>query len=299
MLLVFYMVYLIAFLSPLFFALSVLIESFLSLDVFKKPATMCFYVSVTNALFVPLVLFFGLPTLPHTGCWFIYFLIAVLDIAYLYPFYMALKETDTSIVSSLFTIGKVFIPIMAFVILKDVLSLQQYIGFAIVIFASLILTIKRGISFSVNKAFYLMFLSSFLLASRIILAKLALTIDTTWVNTMFYPNLISGGLIFAFLLFRKLRPDIRTHFIDYKKNIKLFVLIEFITFLAVLSSVYALSKLSPTISSAIEATEPLFLLVIAMLLRPIYHFQCQELDVSWTKKLICFILIIIGVVFVS
>ena len=293
------MIYFIAFLSPLFFAISVLIESFLSLDVFKKPATMCFYVSLTNAIFVPLLLFFGLPTMPSLQCWMIYLVLAIIDIAYLYPFYMALKKTDTSIVSSLFTIGKIFVPIMSFVILKDVLSLQQYIGFAIVILASLILTTKQGVKFKVNKAFYLMFLSSFLLAFRIVLAKLALTTDATWVNTMFYPNLISGALIFAFLAFKKLRPDIREHFADYKKNVKLFVLIEFITFLAVLTSVYALSKLSPTISSAIDATEPLFLLAIAMLMRPICSYRCQEINVSWPKKLICFILIIIGVVCIS
>ncbi len=293
------MIYFIAFLSPLFFAISVLIESFLSLDVFKKPATMCFYVSLTNAIFVPLLLFFGLPTMPSLQCWMIYLVLAIIDIAYLYPFYIALKKTDTSIVSSLFTIGKIFVPIMSFVILKDVLSLQQYIGFAIVILASLILTTKQGVKFKVNKAFYLMFLSSFLLAFRIVLAKLALTTDATWVNTMFYPNLISGALIFIFLAFKRLRPDIRGHFADYKKNVKLFVLIEFITFLAVLTSVYALSKLSPTISSAIDATEPLFLLAIAMLLRPICSYRCQEINVSWPKKLICFVLIIIGVVCIS
>ena len=293
------MIYFIAFLAPFFYALSVLIESFLSLDVFKKPATMCFYVSLTNALFVPLLFCFGVPTLPHIECLGIYFLLAILDIAYLYPFYIALKKTDTSIVSSLFTIGKIFIPIISFIVLKDVLTLQQYIGFAIIIFASLFLNMKQGMSLKINKAFYLMFLSSLLLSCRVILAKTALISDTTWINTMFYPNLISGALIFTFLMFKRLRPDIYNHFDNYKKNIKLFILIEFVTFLAVLSSVYALSKLSPTISSAIEATEPLFLIGFAMVARHLCSYKFQELNVSWFKKIICFILIIVGVLCIS
>ena len=129
------MIYLIAFLSPFFYALSVLIESFLSLGIFKKPATMCFYASLTNALFVPLMFYFGTPTWPEMRFWIVYILLAMIDIAYLYPYYIALKNTDTSVVSSLFSIGKVFVPLLSFCVLGDVLSPVQYLGFFIVIFA--------------------------------------------------------------------------------------------------------------------------------------------------------------------
>ena len=293
------MIYLIAFLSPMFYALSILIESFLSLDIFKKPTTMCFYASLTNAMFVPLMFYFGTPTIPEANLWIIYAILALIDIAYLYPYYIALKNTDTSIVSSLFAIGKIFIPILSFYVLGDVLTPLQYIGFFLIISASVVLNLKKGFSLTLNKAFYLMFLSSFLLSCRMILAKFALTSDDIWVNTIVWPNLISGTMVFLFLLVKNFRPDIKKHLRPYIKRFHLFVVNEFVFFLAILTSIYALSKLSPIISSAIEATEPLFLLALAMLIQPFSHFKFKELKVSRSKKIICFILIIIGVIFIS
>ena len=291
------MIYLIAFLSPLFYALSILIESFLSLDIFKKPVTMVFYASLTNALFVPLMFYFGMPTWPEMPFWIIYTLLAMIDIIYLYPYYIALKKTDTSVVSSLFAIGKVFIPLLSFFVLGDSLTLLQYFGFFMVIFASAILNMKKGFSLKLNKAFYLMFLSSFLLSCRVILAKYALNSDGIWINTIVYPNLISGMMVFLFLSVKNFRPDIKKHWSPYIKKLHLFIMNEFVYFLAILTSIYALSKLSPVISTTIEATEPLFLLSFAALARPFYHFK--EFKVSFVKKLVCFLLIILGIIFIS
>ena len=293
------MIYLIALLSPLFYALSVLIESFLSLDIFKKPATMCFYASLTNALFVPLMFYFGTPTWPQMQFWIVYALLAIIDIVYLCPYYIALKKTDTSIVSSLFSIGKIFIPVLSFCFLGDILTPLQYTGFFIVISASFVLNMKKGFSLKINQAFYLMFLSSFLLACRVILAKYALGSDGIWVNTIVYPNLISGVMVFLFLMFKKFRPDIRKHLHPYVKKFPLFLINEFVYFWAILCSIYALSKLSPVICSAIEATEPIFLLFLVCLIQPFYRFQFKELKVSFAKKMFCFILMILGIIFIS
>ena len=291
------MIYLIAFLSPLFYALSVLIESFLSLDIFKKPVTMVFYASLTNALFVPLMFYFGIPVWPEMRFWIVYVMLAIIDITYLYPYYIALKKTDTSVVSSLFAIGKIFIPLLSFFVLGDILTPLQYLGFFIVIFASAVLNMKKGFSLNLNQAFYLMFLTSFLLSCRVILAKYALNSDGIWVNTIVYPNLISGAMVFLFLLVKNFRPDIKKHLRLYMKKLHLFVANEFVYFLAILTSIYALSKLSPVISSAIEATEPLFLLSFVALARPFYDFK--EFKVPFAKKLTCFLLIIMGIIFVS
>lgn len=292
-------IYLIAFLSPLFYALSVLIESFLSLDIFKKPTTMCFYASLTNALFVPLLFCFGMPTKPSTICWLIYVLLAIIDIAYLYPYYIALKKTDTSVVSSLFAIGKIFIPVLSFLVLGDVLTPLQYVGFFIVISVSFILNVKKEFSFALNKAFYLMFLSSFLLSCRVVLAKTALQTDTAWVNTIIYPNLISGVMVFLFLFVKKFRPDIKEHTRFYRKKLPLFIANEFVYFCAVLCSIYALSKLSPVVSTAIEATEPIFLLFLVWFIQPFYHFQFKEDEISFGKKMVCFLLMILGLTLIS
>lgn len=46
-----------AFGMPIFAAMAVIIESHLSNRTFKHPTTMVFYVSISNALFLPLLLF--------------------------------------------------------------------------------------------------------------------------------------------------------------------------------------------------------------------------------------------------
>ena len=86
------MLYLIAFFAPCFYALSILIESLLSLNIFKKPATMCFFVSLTNSLFVPLIFLLDFPSIPTIQSIIVYIILALLDIIYLYPYYMALKK---------------------------------------------------------------------------------------------------------------------------------------------------------------------------------------------------------------
>ena len=289
----------VAFLAPCFYALSILIESILSLDIFKKPATMSFFVSLTNSLFVPLLLFFGMPSLPSLSNFGIYVILAIFEVVYLYPYYIALKKTDTSIVSALFTTGKVFIPILSYILLNDILTPIQYLGFFTVIFASIFLTIKKRAHFHINTAFYLMLIASFLWSLHAILTKYVLLSDQNWINTLIYPNLISGTLIFLCLAFKKLRKDIRAHAAAYFSKFKIFALNEFISFWGLVSSVYALSHLSPVVSSAIEATSPLFLLFFASVFSLFCRHRFQEYHVSTLKKIVCFILIIIGVTLVA
>ena len=208
---------------------------------------------------------------------------------------MALKKTDTSIVSSLFSLGKIFVPVLAFILLKDTLTLPQYIGFFIIIFSSSILNKKPSAKFRLNQAFYLMFLSSFLLALRICFAKAVMEIDHNFVNVLIYPNLISGLIPFTFLLSISNKHAIKRHLPTYKKKFRLFFLIEFLTFCAVTTSTIALSRLSPVICTAIEATEPLFVLALALIVNASGLFYFKE-KTGLIKKITCFLLIILGIV---
>ena len=289
------MLFLIALLSPFFYAASVVIESFLSLAVFKRPIVMLFFVSLTNALFTPLVLLFGTPSIPSAEAFYIYIIIAFIDIAYLYPYYVALKKTDTSIISSLFALGNIFVPVLSFILLSEVLALHQYIGFSIIILASVILNKKRQIKFCINKAFYLMVLSTFLLASKICLAKYVLNLDHNVANVLIYPNLLSGLIPWLFLFSSHNKKDIKKKFKIYHRQFKFFVIIELLTFGAVATSMIALDKLSPTVSAAIGALEPLFVLGIITLIQPYSNFHFKDHGIS-LKKTICFLCIIIGVV---
>ncbi len=294
------MILFIAFLSPMFYATAVLIESLLSNYTFKHQTTMIFYISMMNCVFLPLLLLFGMPTFPPQEVWGYYLILALIDVGYLYPYYSAMKVIDTSIVSALFALGQVIVPILSYFILRDVLSLHQYIGFMIIIMASIALSIKGNKIPKLNRAFYYMLLSSFMLSSRIIFVKLVIKEEGNWVNLVFYPNLISGILPLGLLFITKYRKDIVKHFPPYLHKCPLFALNEFMYFWAVTTETYGVSKLSPVISAAIERMEPIFLLAISGFLLYAFNIKLKEKITAriLLKKLFCFVLMILGVILV-
>ncbi len=291
---------LIAFLAPAFAAAACIIESRLANCTFKRQTTMVFYVSLMNCVFLPLVFVFGMPTVPEYPLLFFYAVLALLDVLYLYPFYTALKVIDNSIVAALLSLGQITIPLMSFLFLGEILNLTQYIGFMVIIMASVALSIKGTRIPKLSRAFYYMVFASLLRAVYAIVEKYVLIEDSNWVNMVVYPNLISGVVPFVFLLRKKWRRDIVKNFPPYLNKFKIFAVNQFICFLEVMAQVYGMSGLSPVVSSSIGATEPIFLLGFCYYVLKRYNIPLNEKISAQLlmKKLFCFVLIILGVVLV-
>lgn len=291
---------LIAFLSPLFYAFACIIESRLSNYTFKHQTTMIFYISMMNAVFLPLLLIFGRPSMPAEGMWWFYGLLALIDVIYLYPYYTAMKVIDTSIVAALFSLGEITIPLMTFFFLGEKLSLEQYIGFMIIIMSSVALSIKGSKIPKLNRAFYYMVLASLLRAVYVVIEKFVLNTDGNWINVAVYPRLISWWIPLAFLFVKKWRVDIVKNFPPYMRKFKFFALNEFMDFLGMAAAVYALSFLSPVVSASIGATLPIFMLGISFILLRRFGVKLKEKisQRQMVKKLFCFTLIILGVILV-
>jgi drug/metabolite transporter (DMT)-like permease len=291
----------IAFLSPIFYALALLIESRLSNRIFKHQCTMIFYISLMIELFAPMTLFFGTPSWPTGVCMFFYLLLALLDIALLYPYYTAMKVIDTSIIAALFSLGDIFIPVLSIALLNEYPTLHQWIGFMIVIMASVALSLKNSTKIpKLNRAFWYMALASVLLAAKTVLVKYVILLDGNWVNMLLYPSIFSGILPFILLAFSSCRRDIIKRFPHYKQRIPFFALNEFLCFLGLACSTYGLSKLSPVVSSSISSTQPIFLLGFSGLFYYLFHLKLYEKITTriLLKKLFFFVLIILGVILV-
>lgn len=220
-----------AFGMPIFAAMAVIIESHLSNRTFKHPTTMVFYVSISNALFLPLLLFLGTPTMPSPEVWGCYLILAAIYIGYLYPYYLAMKVIDPSIVAALFALGQVSVPLLSYFWLGDKLDFAQYVGFAVIILSSVALSIKGRKIPKLNRAFYYMVLASLLVAFAEVLKKYTLIEDLSWINLAIFPGAISGMIPLAFLLVKPWRKDIVRNFPPYLKKCRLFVVNEFICFL--------------------------------------------------------------------
>ncbi len=289
-----------AFGMPIFAAMAVIIESHLSNRTFKHPTTMVFYVSISNALFLPLLLFLGTPTMPSPEVWGCYLILAAIYIGYLYPYYLAMKVIDPSIVAALFALGQVSVPLLSYFWLGDKLDFAQYVGFAVIILSSVALSIKGRKIPKLNRAFYYMVLASLLVAFAEVLKKYTLIEDLSWINLAIFPGAISGMIPLAFLLVKPWRKDIVRNFPPYLKKCRLFVVNEFICFLGMVCGVYALSGLSPVTLISVNATQPIFMLAFAYLLLKKFGVPLMEKISPQVilKKMFCFILIILGVMLV-
>ena len=152
-----------AFLCPLFHAVSNIVDAHLSNKVFRKLLTLIFYNCLTNFLAAPMVLIFGWPQWYGWEIMSVLAVVGIIDVLYQIPYYEALRRGDTSVIAAWFSLGYVLVPVLAYFMVDERLGVVQYVGFGIIIAASVVLNIENPRKIRINKAFYLMLLSSFLL----------------------------------------------------------------------------------------------------------------------------------------
>ena len=290
---------LIAFLEPVLHAWSNILDNYFSNTLFPNLAVLLFFGTLLNVVFLPLVLFFDpFVGVPLSLLW-ILAIIAVVNVAYAFPYYWALRHADTSVVASLFSLGKIFVPLLAFLIVGEVLLLPQYIGFGLIILSSALLTLDLR-KLKINKAFFLMLLVSFVLSFQTILYKYVFEAGVNWgsvVATLTLMELIiAAGIMFALMRPRAILDDLRT----IRTNWKLFVTQQGLEWGGNVSASYAVSALPVTVAQSIVGTQPLFVLVYALLFgKKLGHvFKEQTARGDLAKKGVLFALTIIGTVLV-
>src|SRR3989344_4715022 len=161
----------VALLEPVLFAFSNVIDSHLSNRLFKSPWVLTVLVASSNALFLPIVWLLDRPELIGVSLLPYVILVAFIELFYAYPYYKALQHDDTSVAVSLFSLGRIFVPILAFFLVGESLQPVQYLGFAIITFASAALTFNPTSNLRLNKSFFYMLLASTLLAVEVVVYK--------------------------------------------------------------------------------------------------------------------------------
>ncbi len=290
-----------AFLIPFCDAINTILENVLSTRTFKQPTTMVFYISVSSALFVPLVFFFGFPTLPSFELLLYYIAVAAIRVGYLYPYFLALKVIDTSIVAALFALGQISVPIVSYFWLGEVLDFTQYIGFGIIIVCSLVLSAKGTKIPKLSKAFYYMCVAAIIRSMGCVFEKYALNTDANWINLVAYSSAFAGIMPFVFLIIGKWRRDIVLNFSPYYNKLKYFVVIEFVSFTALFAEIFALTGVSPVLTTAISATVPMFVLAMSFVVCKCFGGCLHEETAPGAirKKVLCFVWIVLGVILVT
>jgi len=286
--------YLFIFLSMLFFSIGIFIDNFLINKRFKDTKSLLFYSNITNLLFIPLLWIFGMPKMLPTDLIIPLVVVGIAQIIYLYPYYKALKVADTSIISALFNLGKIFTPVLAYVIVNERLSPIQYAGFAIIIFASFMLTYEGGLK--VNKALLYMMLTTLILAISSTVTKYSLG-EVDWITVMTWSAVFSTiitivvGLIFY-------RRHIAKSGKNYFRSFWQFMINEFVTFIAMACLIYAIVDIPVTIAQGLLATSPVLMIALTFFGRRLWPSYFKE-NLQWKyiiRKSVYFIIIAIGIV---
>jgi drug/metabolite transporter (DMT)-like permease len=222
-----------------------------------------------------------------------YFILGLLDLLYLIPYYKSLKNIDTSIVVALFALGRIIIPILGYILLDEKLRHTQYFGFFIIILSSILLSSQKIKSLKINKAFCLMILSSLIHSIFLVLEKYTINKDTTWINMMIYPLIFSSIIPFALFISHNIKKEILQNFINFKKNISLFLIMELFSFIGLLTITFILPHISSIAKVSISSSTPIFVLIFGLLLKKYKQLNYIENITPYElrKKLFFFLLI--------
>lgn len=289
---------LIAFLNPFLHAYSNILDSYLTNKLFSRKATLIFYATLLNIFFLPfLFIFTGLPELPHAKSTWLFLGLAIINVIYLYPYYKALEHDDTSKVIALFSFGQVFVPMLAYLIVGEVLAPTQYIGVGIIILASIALSFEGTGYLKMNGSFWWMLLCTFILAFEYILYKLAFA-SVNWITGFSWPVIFSFVIAASLLLLGSTRKDIAKNLPVFIKKIHVFGAEELTTFLGIAAGTYAVSVAPVTIVKAIMSVEPAFVLLYAVVFGKSFPgiFKEEVTRGSIGRKLILFMIMGSGLV---
>jgi drug/metabolite transporter (DMT)-like permease len=291
-----------ALLAPAFYAIANIFDNFLVNKEFKHPMTLVFYSYMFNLIFIPLLFAFSPPKMPPLHTIPIFILLGVVGIGYLYPYYRGLKSDDTSVVISFFAIGRIFVPVLAFLVVGEVLELQQYLGMGLIITSVIALAIRHShqtVRFS--KAVWYIGSAAFLLAFEGVFLKMLFDSGVSMSTAIGGESIM--GLIFAFFLpaSKTIRRDIQAVLPLFIKISPIFFIEELFTFFGQVSESSAISLTSLSVVKGITMISPFFLIVYAWLGNGKFPSLFKE-NLHRRKvlhKLALFVVLIVGIILVK
>ena len=258
-----------ALLAPLFFAAVHTIDAYCVEELLNKP----WMGAITSSIATIVVIFVPLPYLlpfiefdiPSTHILLLGLTAGLLIQLSQILYFQSLSYSEAGIVAAYWNMIPAILPALSFVLFGHVLATQQYIGIALLIFASTCMLILDSTLRSRIHTFLLM------LAACLFQALAYLAQDAVFEEINFFSgfHLLSIGLIAGGLLplaFQHVRREIYSN----RKKIllagKLFVLVEFINVIALICAQRAISLGDPSLVAAIETTIPAFTFINALLL---------------------------------
>lgn len=283
----------IALLAPALFALINIIDDNLLRSVYRTP----FFGAIISGFFalLPLVAVLFVPiTIPSLPIIVIAMLSGVLTVSYYVLYFKGLSVEAPSVVISIFSLAPAFLPFIAYFLLGERLTSNQYLGFAFLLFASIGISAVDIKKFKFSPALYPIAFASFLYAVISILQKYVYNTVDFWSGYIFFVIGMGLGALLLSLVFKEGRNFYKEFRKVFKKWILVFFLVELLGIAAEFSYNYALSLGPVSLVKVIEGIQPIYVLLFAILFFPIFPKYFREATHDGKGKKIFFMLLMLA-----
>ncbi len=242
-----------------------IIDKILISDYKIPPLVYVLVISATSLMPLVTLAFFHITPLP-LGILAFTILVGFVRIYYTLPYFKALMVEEVSRVIPLLQLTPVFVLILSSLVLHEALRPQDYVAFGLLVLGGTLFAIRLTSGIRISLAFYLMILSSFLLALYSVTLKYLFSVQDFY--TIFIWVQIAGFItFFQFIPFKPFRSSLITTYKITSRQIGVILIAEqAVAYVSVFAYNYAIAHGPITLISSVGATQPLFVLLFATIL---------------------------------
>ncbi len=288
-----------ALLAPLLYAITVLFDDSLLRFVYKSP-----YISTTMAgCFgaMPLLAAFFRPVSIPPDLALLALLAGFLTITYIFFYFKGLAVESPSVVIALFSLAPATLPILAHFLVHEDLRAIQLIGFLIILVASVGMAAVDIRKLTFSEALWPIIVAVILMDAMSLITKHVYEHAQFFSAYMYFcAGLGIAGLVFLLINL----PDNLHNLADIRKILKkvipVLIIAELFNVAAELTLNLAISKGPVSLVRAIEGVQPMFMLLMAVLLYPIAPKFFREAEEGGIiKKLLLMSVVVVGLVIIG
>lgn len=290
-----------ALLSSAFYAIAETLDNFFVNKKFKHPLTLVFYSSLFNLLYIPIFFAFTRPEIPPIETYPLFFLLGVMGVGYLWPYYRGLQSEDTSVAIAFLAIERIMVVALAFLVVGEVLNFNQYLGIAIIIGSVILLGLHHSrAQFKMSKGVWYISWAALFLAGEAVILKLLFERGVSVATAVTGEALMSLILGISIIGLVRVRKDVVHSIPMFLALSPVFLVEELFTFLGLVSESFAISRTSVSVVKGVTMASPFFIVLYAWLgysfFPKIFKEDLHRKKVI--KKLLLFALLIIGIILV-
>ena len=291
-----------ALISAALYGIAEILDNFFANKEFKHPLTLVFYSCLFNLVYVPLLILLMHPSLPPLSTLPIFILLGFVNVGYLYPYYKGLKDDDTSVAISFLAIERILVPVLAFLVIGEVLQPVQYAGILVIVMSVILLGLHHSRArFKLSKGVWHISCAALFLACEAILLKVLFDQGVSVETAVTGEAIISLAFGASVAGLAHVRRDIVRSFGLFRKLLPIFLIEELFTLAGLYTESKAISMAPVSIVKGVTMASPFFLVIYAWLGVQFFPKLFKE-DLHRRqifKKLVLFAVLVTGIMLIK